>query len=323
MVAVPVTLAIQRDDQQVGPLQRRKDRRRAAGLKDRVAQRPRQVIQHRGPGQERHPLGGEVGQQLGVQVVGQEPIVAGKGEPGGASPAAGLVGQGGQVQGHRPALGTASQLGHLGIGQLDPGRAQQRPGLHRAHRQLPQAQLGQATLGPPARHRQRRLTPAGHRQLRSWGQVVDQHRQRVQALLVLEQVHIVQDHHHRMGLAGQGGRQPGQDRLADRGPPGGQHAQHPRIDRLHPVQPNREIGQQHGRVVVVAVDRQPDKGPRVPLGPLGGQHGLAVPGGPADDHHRRGRRGLQPVQKVDPGHDPGTRGRRGQLRLNDREGRGG
>ena len=135
----------------------------------------------------------------------------------------------------------------------------------------------------------------------------------------MEQLHIIQDHHHGKGLAGQRGPQPGQDRPGDRGPPGGQHAQHRRIDRLDPVQPNRQVGQQHRRIIVLAVDRQPDKRPRVPPRPLHGKHGLAVPGGRAQGHHRRGRRGLQPVQEADPGDDPGTGRHRGQLGLNDRE----
>jgi hypothetical protein len=52
MVAVPLPLAVQGDDEQVGALKRCKDRCRPAGIKDRVAQRPRQAIQHRGSGQE-------------------------------------------------------------------------------------------------------------------------------------------------------------------------------------------------------------------------------------------------------------------------------
>ena len=159
MVAVPLPLAIQRDDQQVGPLQRLKHRGRAGGVQDRVAQRPRQAIQHRGPGQERHLGRRQAGQQLRLQVVDQEPLPPAEPDPGAVPGGLGLDRQGGQVQGHRPALGPPGQLGHLGIGQLDPGRGKQRPGLRRAHRQLTRAQLGQAALGPPARHRQRRLCP--------------------------------------------------------------------------------------------------------------------------------------------------------------------
>ena len=56
VVAVPVPVSVQRDQRQVGVLQRRKDPVRPAGVKDRVAQRPREALQHRRPGQEHHQL---------------------------------------------------------------------------------------------------------------------------------------------------------------------------------------------------------------------------------------------------------------------------
>jgi hypothetical protein len=51
-----------------------------------------------------------------VQVVSQEPVVAGQRDRGVGWLAGGLVGEGGQVQGRRPALGTAGQLLDLGMG---------------------------------------------------------------------------------------------------------------------------------------------------------------------------------------------------------------
>jgi hypothetical protein len=134
-----------------------------------------------------------VGQQLGVQVVGQEPVVAGKCEPGVAPLAAGLVGEGGQVQPDRPPLGPPDQLAHLRVGQPDPGRLQQGAPLCLVHGQLGHPDLHDLAAGPQQRHRQGRLAPLGKGDLGPCGQPQGELDDRVQAGSVLQGLQVVQD----------------------------------------------------------------------------------------------------------------------------------
>ena len=136
VVAVPGTAAVQRDHQQVRVLQRLQDPARPLGVEDRVAQRPRHPLQHRGAGQEDHLLRRELGQQLRAQVVGDEPVVPGERGPAVPAGAAGLAGQRGQVQPHRPPFGLIDQLRHVRVGQPDTGRLQQGPPFAVIHGQL-------------------------------------------------------------------------------------------------------------------------------------------------------------------------------------------
>jgi hypothetical protein len=125
VVAEPLAAPVQGHQEEIGLLQRRQHPARSPGGQDGVAQRPRHPLQHRRAGQEHHLVPRDLGQQLGVQVVGQVPVVPGEGEPGRRLVAAGPVGQGGQVQPDRPALGPPEELGHLGVRQAGPGRVQQ------------------------------------------------------------------------------------------------------------------------------------------------------------------------------------------------------
>jgi hypothetical protein len=69
------------------------------------------------------------------------------------------VGQGGQVQRHRPPLGPTDQLVDGGIGQPDAGSFQQGLPLGLVHGQLGDPDLHHLALGAQQRHRQRRCPP--------------------------------------------------------------------------------------------------------------------------------------------------------------------
>jgi hypothetical protein len=154
VVPVPLAAAVQRDQQEVRSLQRRQHLPRSGGVEDRVAQRPAHALQDRGPGQERHPLRRELCQQLGVQVVGDEPVVPGERQPAAPWGAAGLEGQRGQVQPDRPPLGPDGQLGHLRIRKLDIGGFEQRAGLPRVHGQLLHSNLHELAMDAQQGHRE-------------------------------------------------------------------------------------------------------------------------------------------------------------------------
>ena len=82
-----------------------------------------------------------------------------------------------------------------------------------------------------------------------------------------------------------------------------------RVDRLDPVQRNRERAQQHDGVVVPVVAGDPGHARADPFGPLRHERGLAV-AGRGDHGDDRCLGGGQPVDQGRPGDDPGT-GRRG------------
>jgi hypothetical protein len=80
VVAVPLPMVVERDEEQVGPLQRHQPRRAAGLTGDGVAQPTGEPVEDGGPQQEAAHVGGLAGQHLLGQVVHDEPVVAG--EPG-------------------------------------------------------------------------------------------------------------------------------------------------------------------------------------------------------------------------------------------------
>ena len=73
------------------------------------------------------------------------------------------------------------------------------------------------------------------------------------------------------------------------------------------IQRHRDVGQQHGGVVVGVVDGDPSHPGCLVLGPLRQQRRLAVAGRGDDAHHRRCLVGEQPGEQFGPGDDPRSR----------------
>ena len=234
--------------------------------------------------------------------------------------AAGLRCQGGQVQPDRPPLGPTGQLGHLGVGQPDPGTLQQRPGLLLVHGQLVDPELHHLALGPQQGHRQGWCAPGRQHQLGAFREPHSQLGHRVKALPALQQFHVIQDHGHRLGHRRNSGRQPRYHRGEGRGAREGQGLEHVRVDWLDPVQRDRNVGQQDHRVVVGPIDRDPGDPAPFPLGPLGQQSGLAVAGRGHHAHERGGLGGKQVLDHRGPGHDSRTSRRRMELGLHQLKG---
>ena len=185
VIAVPLVPPVQRDQQQVGPLEGHQHRARPCGAEHRVAQRPAHPLQHRGPGQERHLVLGQPGQQLRPQVIGHKPVVPREPKTRGRFRASGLDGQGREVQADRPALGPLDQLAVVSIAETNPhGLKQQHASLGRIHGQVVHANLHHLSGGPQPRHRQRRRAARSDRQLRPGRQVQRQRGDRVAALLI-------------------------------------------------------------------------------------------------------------------------------------------
>jgi hypothetical protein len=74
-------------------------------------------------------------------------------------------------------------------------------------------------------------------------------------------------------------------------------SKHARLDRLDPIERDRDVSQEDNRVTVGLVHRDPRERPTIALGPLGEQGGLAVPGR-ARDRHDGGRLGARDARRV-------------------------
>jgi hypothetical protein len=132
---------------------------------------------------------------------------------------------------------------------------------------------------------------------------------------------MIQDQGNGSGHHRQGSRDPGHDRGRRPGARCGQGPEDARVDRLDPIQRDREVGQQHRGIVVALVHREPTHPGALALGPLGQQGRFAVTGRSDHRDDRRGMRSQQPIQQRRAGHDPRAGQRRAQFRLHQLEGR--
>ena len=89
--------------------------------------------------------------------------------------------------------------------------------------------------------------------------------------------------------------------------PSRDRSEHLRLDALHPVERDCEVGEEHGRVVVSIVDRHPSHPARLQTRELRQQRRLAIPGWRhhGDQWDRIGSR--QRIEERTPGHDPRAR----------------
>ena len=319
VVAVPVAVVVEGDQEQVGLLQLGQQLGRPLGLQHRVAQRPRQPLQDRGADHEAAQRLGLAGQDLGAQVV-DDVAVAGL-EAGDERARVGLAPQRqpGQVQPGRPALGPLPQpLGLVG-GQLQAHRLlQQRPASALVK---PSSAMRSSTSSPQARSRARasggstrvatiRCTLAGR-----WS---TKNPRLAWHTRVGDQVVVVQ-HQHQVGLAGgELVEQLRQDHLGEdvgraRALEQGERAL-PEAGLDHPERLD-DIGPEPHRVVVAVVQRQPGDPPGAVVGPppLGQQGGLARTGRGVDQAQPPLGPGLQQPVQPGPGDQPGPDRRRAQL----------
>ena len=186
VVAVPLAPAIERNQQQVGPLQRLQESARARSADDRIAEGAAHALEHRRPRQERHPPARDARQQLRPQVVGHQAVITAEGEPRRPAPSAGLEGERGKVQADRPPLGLPDELGHLGVRQLDAGTIEQQPRLRFVHRQIVDADLHDRATGAEARQRDRRQAPGREHELPAGGNVERELGDGITALVVVQ-----------------------------------------------------------------------------------------------------------------------------------------
>ena len=165
VVAPPPALAVERQQEQVRPLDGLQQQLAVTAPEDRVAQRPGQPVEHRALQQERPDVLGLPVQYLLGQVVQDVAVAAGEllDEPGDvATP---LQRQRGQLQPGDPALGALAQRRDEILGQVVPRRRRQQLGrLAEREPQIGGAQLGQLPPRAQSGQRQRRVAAGGHHQ---------------------------------------------------------------------------------------------------------------------------------------------------------------
>ena len=289
-------------------------------LQDRVAQRAVHPVQDGGVLEESRFGRRQPREELEAEVLRHEPLLAAEAGGGDRARRPGLDRQRGEVQAGRPTLGALGQRGHVGRVERDAGRFEQQPRLP-----LVQSQLRRRRSPRPRPcARQRASGKSGRfagrdRDLRPGRNVVQQRRDDVEACRAGDRVQIVEHQHH-------GALEPSQripdarDPRRPRGSAGpGQRVEHRRRERFDAVDRRRDVAQEHDRVVVPAVERDPRERTRIRVGPAGEQRRLAVAGRCDDGREVRARRG-QPRDHVRLGHRPGSDQRRGELGLRQIEG---
>ncbi len=148
VVAVPLPLAVEWDDEEVASLDRLQGSCRSRTSEDRVAERTAQALQDRGPGEEALPLPRERLQDLRADVVDDEPVLAGETDRGHPGSLLLLVGERRQVEADRPSLGRLGELLSLGLGGCEPGAPEEASGSDVVQGEVVHADLEQAPVGP-------------------------------------------------------------------------------------------------------------------------------------------------------------------------------
>ena len=312
MAAVRLAVPVEGGEQQVSALERREDAARVLLLQDGVADRGGQTLEHRCSPEKGPQLVRQRGEELGAEVLRQEPIVASR--QGLVAPAGVLAGrEHAETDTRRPALAAPDQLGGLVARETRAQAAQQRLALPPAQRQVGRAQLEQASIRAKPSDRQRRGEASHQSQRRSGRDVLGQRRQHLRRVARPDQLRVV-EHDHEVLERAQPGREPlqlGRPLLReasgrDTGPVVGRDA----LERL------AEPGEEDGRVVVGLVDGEPCAGPSLALDPLRRERRLAVSrGGDERDEGRRCR--PQAVHERGPRHRPGRRGGHANLCFDD------
>ena len=199
MVAEPEAAPVQRHQQQVRPHQLGQLGRGAGLIEHRFAQRPAHPVEHRGPGQELPVPRRDPPEELRLHVLAHQPVIPAERVLRALDRAAFPQVERGQVQPGGPPFCPLVQRGHVVVAERDVSRAQQRGCLLAAQRQLGRADLQDPALDAQPRYAQRRGVAARQHQPRPRRDVIGQHRQRVPAFGIPEQVRVVEHQHHGRG----------------------------------------------------------------------------------------------------------------------------
>ena len=257
--------------------ERREHGGRSARLEHGVAQRSGQPRQDRAAAQERALPLGQLVEQLGPEVVGDEAV--GAGEVGDRAVGIRLFGdrQPGEIQRRGPARGPLDQAVELSAVELQPGRREQPRGFQSGHRELARRDLVDEMVRAQPPDRRGRSDARREREHGALGQSLGGLDELAERRLVGE-LRVVDDDHARRGLVDQ------LRRLAD-----------------------AVLGG-------VRLQRDPGERPAVAGRPLGEERRLAVARGRHDQHDRRVAAGDQAPDESRTRHHPAPERRRAELR---------
>ena len=310
VVAVPLALTVERDDEQVGAVERLEHRAAVTPAGEGVAQRPGQVAQHRRVEEEAAHRLGLVAQDLLHEVVEDEPVAAGEG----IHELRGVLDppqrQAGELEPGDPPLGARLEGCHLGVVEVEPHHVgEECVCLIGREPQVRGTQLDELPAGAQPRERERRVGPRRDRETGVRWQVVDQEGHRAVHLRCLDDVVVVEDQQRPARLQVEVVHHRGQDRF-------GRHlgARGHELGRLgelaHDLQRGDDVLEEPRRVVVGFVEREPrDVDLRAVGQPLAEQGRLAEPCWSRHEHQPRALTHAQPIGEARPRDEVATRGR--------------
>ena len=251
VVAVPGAVAVERDQEQVRPVQRLEHRPAAPAAgqpADRVAQRPGEPVEDRGVEQEAAYVVGLAAQDLVGEVVDDEPVVAG--EPGDEARTGrrGRAARGRQLEGRDPALGPRLERRDVGVREAEAVEVVEVAGhLVAGEAQVGGADLDQLAPSPQPRQRQRGVGAGADDQPQLWRQVVDEERHPGGDVDTVGEVVVVEDERDLAGVHAQLVHHPGEHGL-DRRLPGLQERERRGTGaRDGPVEGEQDVGPERRR----------------------------------------------------------------------------
>ena len=312
VVAKPVPAVIERDDEEVLGFQLFEHARRVVSPEDRVAQRPAHALEHGAPQHELELVGAHVRKLLGPQVVGDEPVVASERRE---RRVASERRERRKIEPRGPALGALVQGFGLGLGQVDPRCAQELIRLGVAEGERCGAELEELSVGPELGEPHLRPAPTGEHELRARRHMGQKRRQDVEAVGLLELVHVVQDEHDRVPRGRERRAEAGQRALPREAGGRLECLEHGRFDTSPGAECLRHIGEEEHGVVVPVIERDPGKGAPVLRRPLAENRGLAVPGRCHDADEAAIARSRESMHEARPLDETGSLNRNVQLRL--------
>ena len=255
VVAVPAALAVERDEEQVRPLEQLEVRAGSIPVENGVAETAAHLIEDR-----RAPEKAADVRAQGSEIFGSEvrwdarvPPHALDGDVAAAcAPVEPLERQRGEIDAGRPSLAFGDDLRHLLERQLHARRPQQALPLSRRERELLHADLEELPCRPQRRNwKPRRLPPREDDEARVWN-VVRERRYGLERLGRAQDVHVLEDDDERIEAAKRsresrhGGRPEGLGRKRQR-------VEHVGLQRLDRVERGRDVTQEDGRIVVAVV----------------------------------------------------------------------
>ena len=276
VVAVHLAPIVERGDEHVRPFERRQPLRRPGLLGQRVGERAGDGVDD---GRREHEAEGvrlEGSQDLLGEVVEDMAVRTAEGGDELVTVLGGPHRQVGEIQAGGPPVGPLVERGHaLGRQPETQRRVHQRGRLVGRELQVGRAEFHQLLSGPEPGDRQRRIGARRDGELDGRRAELDQAHDRLVAFVGVDDVVVVEDEHH----AGRGRLQLGEERGCGIGfagersePAGGLLTAGREPERRADVRP------EHGRVVVLPIDRDPGERAGIDVGPVGQQRGLAEPG---------------------------------------------